>query len=107
MEVDSGMEPGETPEETAIREVREETGFEVVPRGKLAVIKHSYTRYRVTLHAYAVRLASDPADLVLRAAQEHRWATWSQIRALAFPAGHRKLVRHLDADAKFLAGVRP
>ena len=101
------VEEGESPQQAVIREYLEETGLTVYGPEPIGSFRHSYTRYRVTLHAYAVRLASAPSDLVLRAAQEHRWATWSQIRSLAFPAGHRKLVRHLEADAKFLAGVRP
>jgi A/G-specific adenine glycosylase len=101
------VEDGESPQQAVVREYLEETGLAVSHPEPLGSFRHSYTRYRVTLYAYAVRLASDPAGLVLRAAQEHRWATWSQIRALAFPAGHRKLVRHLEADERFRAGVRP
>jgi A/G-specific adenine glycosylase len=101
------VEDGESPQQAVVREYLEETGLAVSHPEPIGSFRHSYTRYRVTLHAYAVRLASDPAVLVLRAAQEHRWATWSQIRALAFPAGHRKLVRHLETDEKFQAGVRP
>lgn len=101
------VETGESPQQAVIREYLEETNLAVNHPEPIGSFKHSFTRYRVTLYAYAVTLLSDPAELELRAAQEHRWATWAQIRTLAFPAGHRKLVRHLDADAKFLAGVRP
>jgi A/G-specific adenine glycosylase len=101
------VEEGESPQQAVIREYMEETGLTVNHPVPIGAFRHSYTRYRVTLHAFAVNLLSDPAELVLRAAQEHRWATWSQIRKLAFPAGHRKLVRHLGEDESFLSGVRP
>jgi A/G-specific adenine glycosylase len=61
----------------------------------------------VTLHAFGVTLLSSPEDLCLRAAQEHRWAGWSEIMKLAFPAGHRKLVRHLQNDSEFQSKVLP
>lgn len=101
------VEDGETPEQAVIREFMEETALSVNRPVPIASFRHSYTRYRVTLHAFAVTLLSDPGALEVRAAQEHRWATWSQLRELAFPAGHRMLIRHLAGDAEFLAGVRP
>ncbi len=101
------VEEGESPQQAVIREYMEETGLTVNHPVPIGAFRHSYTRYRVTLHAFAVSLLSDPAGLVLRAAQDHRWATWSQITKLAFPAGHRKLVRHLGGDESFLSGVQP
>jgi 8-oxo-dGTP pyrophosphatase MutT (NUDIX family) len=38
------VDPGEKPEQTAIREVREETGLTAIPVVKLADIKYAYTR---------------------------------------------------------------
>jgi A/G-specific adenine glycosylase len=53
-------------------------------------------QYRVTLHAFAVHLVSDPNHLTLTEAETARWATWDEVRALPFPAGHRKLVQALS-----------
>lgn len=101
------VEDGETPQEAVIREYMEETGLVVNHPEPIASFKHSFTRFRVTLHAFSVTLLSSPEELSLQAAQEHRWASWSEIMKLAFPAGHRKLVRHLDNDQKFRARVQP
>ena len=101
------VEEGETPQQAVIREYLEETGLAVNHPMPIASFKHSYTRYRVTLHAFTVTLISDPSDMVLSAAQDHRWARWSEIKTLAFPAGHRKLIRHLDENAEFRAKVHP
>lgn len=101
------VETGETPGQAVVREYLEETGLIVNHPEPIASFKHSFTRYRVTLHAFRVTLLSSPKELTLKAAQEHRWARWSEIMKLAFPAGHRKLVRHLDNDSKFLAKVNP
>ena len=38
------VDPGEKPEQTALREVREETGISATPVKKLADIKYAYTR---------------------------------------------------------------
>jgi A/G-specific adenine glycosylase len=101
------VEAGETPREAVIREYMEETRLIVNHPEPIASFKHSFTRFRVTLHAFVVTLLSSPEELTLQAAQEHRWASWSEIMQLAFPAGHRKLVRHLDNDPKFRARVHP
>jgi A/G-specific adenine glycosylase len=68
------VESGETPDQAVVREYLEETGLVVNHPVPIATFKHSYTRYRVTLHAFNVTLLSSPADLSLQAAQEHRWA---------------------------------
>jgi A/G-specific adenine glycosylase len=101
------VENGETPDQAVVREYLEETGLIVNHPVPIATFKHSYTRYRVTLHAFSVTLLSSPGELALQAAQEHRWACWSEITKLAFPAGHRKLVHHLRNDPEFRAKVHP
>lgn len=101
------VETGETPEETVIREYMEETGLQVIDPTHIATFKHSYTRYRVTLTAFFVTLRSSPAPVMLTAAQEYRWSSWSEINTLAFPAGHRKLVEHLNGSSSFMTQVNP
>ena len=97
------LEPSETPEQALLREVMEETELSVVIREKLAVIRHSYTTCRVTMHAYLCELPSEnpePPEPVLHAATEYIWATPDEISALAFPAGHRKLWDSLRQKAQ-------
>lgn len=101
------VENGETPGQAVVREYLEETGLIVNHPEPIATFKHSFTRFRVTLYAFCVTLLSSPEELNLQAAQEHRWASWSEIMKLAFPAGHRKLIRHLHNDPEFRAKVLP
>jgi A/G-specific adenine glycosylase len=94
------IEPGETPEAAIVREFAEETEMAVAVREKLAVIKHGYTSYRVTLHCFALRPAGPPAASapVLHAATQSAWAGLAELDGLAFPAGHRKLIDRLNAE---------
>lgn len=99
------MEPGETPQQAALREVREETGFEAAIAGKLVVVKHAYTRYRLTLHAFLMDLPQnlpdhptpvlDPEETVA-----HRWITRQEFDSLTFPTAHRKVATALLADMR-------
>ncbi|GFK92584.1 Adenine DNA glycosylase [Fundidesulfovibrio magnetotacticus] len=97
------MEPGEHPRDTARREVREETGFEVEIRDKLAVIRHAYTRYRVTMHAFLAGFPedSDPPEPVLTAAQEWRWTSLEGLAGLTLPAPMRELAQAMARDPRF------
>ena len=99
------IEDGETPGEAAVREMREETGFATAVADKLAVIRHGYTTYRVTLHCFLLRLtdaspSSPPPEPVLTAAQQSLWVPPGQLAAFAFPAGHRKLIDALGRDLR-------
>jgi len=97
------IEPGETPDAAILREYAEETAFETRVARKIAVIRHGYTTYRVTLHCYMLRLSDRYAAEVLpqpalTAAQESLWARPEQLSRFAFPAGHRKLIDQLSAS---------
>lgn len=86
------VEQGEEPEQTVVREFHEETGFEVTPLKYVRVIKHGYTRFRVTLHCYTLTACSELGASSLTAATQCKWVTPRELADYAFPAGHRKLI---------------
>lgn len=86
------LEKGETPEEAAIREIYEETELAVEASVLLQTVRHSYTRYRVTLHAYACRLSESILEPVLHAADYYQWVLPEKLAEYPFPAGHRQLI---------------
>ena len=92
------LKPGENPEEALCREYLEETEFRIGNLEKIMVVKHGYTRYRVTLHCYYCKLLNGRATPVLHAAQESRWVMPSELNKFAFPAGHRKLIAGIKND---------
>jgi A/G-specific adenine glycosylase len=57
----------------------------------LATIKHSITRYRITLEAY--RVTSRQADLI--PADKGRWLGRSRLRQLAFTSAHKQIRQRL------------
>lgn len=95
-----GIEPGESPAQAVVREWQEELDFAVRPVKKLPVIRHAYTTYRISLHAFLLELSPPahidlPAPPALREATEWRWVTPKELKALPMPGPHRKLAELL------------
>ncbi|MBU9613817.1 NUDIX hydrolase [Burkholderia multivorans] len=55
-------EPGESPRDAALRELREETGIEIAPERLVDLGRFAY-RHDKDLHLFAVRVAPDEIDL--------------------------------------------
>lgn len=89
------LEEGETPEQAAVREIREETGWQVNGLVPLTTVIHHYTRYRVTLHGFLCSLPRSSTEPVLTAASQYAWVSLAQLPDYPFPAGHRQLVTTL------------
>ena len=97
------IEPGETPEQAMVREFGEETGLRVRPAGKIAVVRTSYTRYRITLHGYFCQVEPGQVpqqDHRLHEAEEARLLPPQELGAFAFPAGHARLLARLLTDVR-------
>ena len=85
------VEPGETPEETAIRECQEETGLRVDVVGTYGCHEHEYSYDHVKLYFFACRPESteDPSE-------PFRWVPREELTRYAFPAGNDEVLRLLS-----------
>lgn len=92
------LEEGESPWQAAVREIYEETGWQVENLDFLATVTHHYTRYRVTLHGFLCALPSEEPEPVLTAASQYAWVPLEQLQQYPFPAGHRQLVAILQTQ---------
>ncbi len=78
--------PGETPEEAAVREVREETGYEVELDELISVFTDGpKLRYTYTAHIVGGEL-NFPKDEIMDA----KWLTYSELEKLAADGKFRK-----------------
>ena len=85
------VEPGESLTASLRREIREELGVEVEDVRRLTSVRHAYTRFQVTLHAYACRIR----DQDFRPGPRRRWVTLTSIRKYPLPSGSVKIVDFL------------
>ena len=90
------VEPGESLTAALRREIREELGAEIKGLRPLTTVRHSYTRFRVTLHAFRSRIAS-PGYTVGR---RQRWVALKSIHRYPLPSGSVKIVDFLESRAR-------
>ena len=64
-------EPGETPEEALVREIREELDAEISIDQYLSTIEWDYPKFHLTMHCYICSLLSESLHL-----NEHEAARW-------------------------------
>lgn len=87
------QESGETLPETLVREIREELGVEIRPNFPIASVKHAFTHFRITLHAFhATLIAGDIQHIGVR---DHAWVTLNQLDNYAFGTADRKVIAAL------------
>jgi A/G-specific adenine glycosylase len=87
------VEPGESLRAALKRELREELGLETEAARPLLTVKHAYTQFQVTLHAFDVTLSGGP-----NASSKNRSARWVPLKGLdkyPFPSGSLKIIRAL------------
>ena len=83
----------ESIEDTVIREVKEETGLEIKLRGLQSVVKHAYSHFKITLHAYQADWVSGTETPV--SADELRWVPVSELENYPFPKANKRVLESL------------
>jgi len=84
------VEPGESLDEAASREVMEEAGVRARVGEKIATVKHAYSHFRITLHAFDAMFVSGKARAL--GCQEVKWVQPKDLEQYAFPKANRVLL---------------
>ena len=88
------MEPGETPEEALVREIREELSTEISVDEFLCTVEYDYPKFYLVMHCFLCSLTSEALHL-----NEHEAARWLSKDEL-------DSVRWLPADVKVVEALR-
>jgi ADP-ribose pyrophosphatase YjhB (NUDIX family) len=98
-----GVEPGESPEQAALREITEETGMSGVVEGELGSIDYWFYardrggRIHKTVHYFLVRATGGTTDAHDHEVREARWVDIGEaLRLMTYP-NEREMVRKAAA----------
>ena len=86
-------EEGESLEAALVREIGEELGM-VIEAGRFQTeVKHAYTHFRITLHAFHARhIGGEPQHIGVA---DHAWVTLADVDRYAFAVTDRKVIASL------------
>ncbi len=93
-------EPGETLEDCLRRELREELAIEVEVGELFTVVRHAFTHFKITLHAFSCRYVSGPPQAI--GARAWAWAAPEQLDAYTFGRADREVIAALRARRHML-----
>ena len=88
------IEPGETPQEALVREIREELDADISIGALLETVEWDYPTFHLTMHCYLCTLLSDSLNL-----NEHQAAAWLTPQTLS-------TVKWLPADEELVERLR-
>lgn len=89
----------ETLSECCRREVLEETGIDIEVGKCFSVVHHSFTHFRITLHAFHCRHTSGKA--APKSSQKILWVRLQDLEKYAFPKANKKLIEDLFNSPNF------
>src|SRR3990172_9073539 len=85
------LKEGETPSDAVVREIREELQIAVAVKGLISSVRHTYSHFRITLHAFHCRYVKGTP----RTSNPYRWVPPEELSQYPFPVANRKIITAL------------
>ncbi len=89
------QEPGETLPQCLQRELREELAIEVEVGELFTVVRHGFTHFKITLHAFECRYVSGPPQTL--GVHAWVWATEAELERYSFGKADRQVIAALQS----------
>ncbi|MAL18831.1 MAG: A/G-specific adenine glycosylase [Balneola sp.] len=97
------QEEGEEIHKTVERELKEELGVEVKAFKELMSLKHTYSHFSITLHAWMCKLVSGTPQP--KSSQEIRWVEREELEKYPFPKANKVLTERLSGKGLAELGI--
>lgn len=96
------VEEGETLEACLARELEEELGIRVQVGEFFIQVKHAYTHFKITLHAFECQFDPNGNDPVCHECADWQWITPQELTTFAFPRADRRIIEALHDRPNWL-----
>lgn len=90
------IEPGETPQQALIREIREELATEIKVGNLIDTVEYDYPDFHLSMDCFWCEVVS--GDLVLLEAQEARWLTKEELDSVEWLPADMELVKRIRRE---------
>lgn len=97
------IEPGETPQEALVREIREELAAEIEVGDLLETVEWDYPSFHLTMHCFLCTLLTD--SLHLNEHQDSAWLTRETLRSVRWLPADEGVVGRLEGMLGRLEGI--
>lgn len=87
------IEPGETPEEAVVREIKEELDTKITIRKLVHVVEYDYPEFHLTMYCYLCEVVS--GQLVLKEHEAAKWLTKDTLRSVKWLPADVDLIEKL------------
>ncbi len=89
------VEPGESPEEAIVREIKEELGADIKVTGFLTTVEHDYPEFHLSMDCFWAEL-KDGTEMTLLEHEAAKWLTIDEIDSVDW----------LPADVKVVEAIK-
>jgi 8-oxo-dGTP diphosphatase len=87
------IEPGETPEQALIREIKEELEADIEILEYVDTVEYDYPNFHLTMHCYLCTIESD--DLVLNEHQSAKWLSKDDLNSVEWLPADKGLIEKM------------
>ena len=87
------MEPGETPEQALVRELKEELDVEVNVGEKICTVEYDYPKFHLTMHCFGATIVS--GEIKLLEHEDAKWLDRENLNSVNWLPADIEVVNHL------------
>ena len=87
------MEPGETPEQALVRELKEELAIDVNVGEKICTVEYDYPKFHLTMHCFWATIVS--GEIKLLEHEDAKWLDRGNLNSVNWLPADIEVVNHL------------
>lgn len=92
------MEPGETPQQALVREIREELDTEIEVEDKIDRVEYDYPTFHLSMDCFYAKVLS--GNLILKEHEAAKWLSEEELDSVGWLPADRKIVEKIKSGEK-------